>query len=216
MFDSLNVTHPLAFVSCCLHGIFFFLRPKADLRFSWQLGLHLEGTPSRCGSPSHGSDVACCCCLVPWVSCGIFFVSFFHQSWSHRTYPVLHPVICCDGWLAKTSRFFFGGGEASPLGGCWTGGIAAGSSKIHWFFEDSRPLKGPFVLLKGAMKPKCWNFQVSFFCLGMVESNDQRSQHPWSKVNFGRPSWILPPVAGDGGGGCTKECQKTPRRNSVS
>lgn len=130
-----------------------------------------------------------------------FFVNFFHQSWSNRTYPVLHPVICCDCWLEKTSRFFFGGwnfpiGMLGRRNSCWF------IKKIHWFFEDSRPPKGPLVLLKGVMKPKCWKhfrfflnqsytqtkcwkFQVSFFFV-------------WEWLNLiihdiSISSWILPP-----------------------
>lgn len=211
---------PCFFLLLSSWDVFFSLRPKADLRFSWQLGLHLEGTPSRCGSPSHGSDVFVV--VVAW------FLGFLPYE-----VEAIEPTLYCTRWFVaivgwkRLQRFFLGGVKFCH----WGDGGQAEELLIHQKSIDSlrtqdhlRDLSffwrgqwnqnagnnSDFSWTKVIPQTKCWKFQVSFFCLGMVESNDQRYQHPWSKVNFGISSWILPHVAGDGGGGCTKECQKTP------
>lgn len=133
----------------------------------------------------------------------------------------IEPTLYCTRWFAaivgwKRLQDFCWGCEISPLG-CWTGGIAVDSSKIHWPFEDSRPLKGPFVLLKGAMKPKCWKHFRFFLNQSYTQTKCWKFQvFFWKWLNLiihdiSISSWILPHVAGDGGGGCTKECQKTPQ-----
>ena len=167
---------------------FFSLRPKADLRFSWQLGLHLEGTPSRCGSPSHGSDVACCCLLGSHAE--FFFVSFFHQSWSNRTYPVLHPVICCDCWLEKTSRLLLGVWNF-PIGmldrrnsgwfiknplTLWGLKTTEGTFRSFEGGNEAKMLETLQVFLESKLYPNKM-LEIPGFFLEMVESNYPRYQH---------------------------------------